>query len=315
MDAKWPSRLAIVTDWRRADEGGLGDIEAWCGSVANPIMIIVDTLEKFRPSQSGKANSYSCDYEALTGLQKLAGERRLAVVINHHLRKMDDDDPFDTVSGTLGLTGAADTIIVLKRHGGNVTLHVRGRDVEDLETAIQFDRGTCRWKILGAASEVYVSGERAAVLSVLSGAGEEGLTVTEIMAATGRDSRGAMDKLLFMMARAGEVVRVERGIYALMADAGKIGKKERYDNQTIDNVEIKTDLTDLTGPSNLTDTSAVCAHCGVPGDLVECGSDGVVARLHRDCIDAWQASLVPSDLTIPPYLDRRGELSTKEAQS
>ena len=50
-----------------------------------------------------------------------------------------------------------------------------------------------------------------------------------------------------------------------------------------------------------------CAHCGSPGELVECGSDGVVAHLHRACIDAWQA------LTIPPQFGRRGELSTKGA--
>ena len=52
-----------------------------------------------------------------------------------------------------------------------------------------------------------------------------------------------------------------------------------------------------------------CAHCGSPGELVECGSDGVVAHLHRACIDAWQA------LTIPPQFDRRGELSTKGAEN
>ena len=109
----WPNgrpsdRLALVTDWKRADEGGIEDINDWCTSVADPVMVIVDTLEKFRPLQSSRANAYSADYAAVTGLQKIAGERRVAVVINHHVRKMDADDPFDTVSGTLGLTGAAD---------------------------------------------------------------------------------------------------------------------------------------------------------------------------------------------------------------
>ena len=149
-DARWPTRLALATDWKRADEGGLEDIEDWCSSVTDPVMVIVDTLEKFRPLQNGRTNAYSADYAAVTGLQKIAGKHRIAVVVNHHLRKMEADDPFDTVSGTLGLTGAADSIIVLKRHAGAVTLHARGRDIEEVETALQFERATCRWTILGA---------------------------------------------------------------------------------------------------------------------------------------------------------------------
>jgi hypothetical protein len=105
-EARWPGRLALVTDWKRADEGGLDDIEDWCRSVADPVMIVIDTLEKFRPLQKGNSVAYSADYGAVTGLQKIAGRHRIAVVINHHVRKMEADDPFDTVSGTLGLTGA-----------------------------------------------------------------------------------------------------------------------------------------------------------------------------------------------------------------
>jgi hypothetical protein len=244
-EAQWPARLALVTDWNRADEGGLDEIEEWCRSVTDPVMIVIDTLEKFRPIQKGNSVAYSADYAAVTGLQKIAGKYRIAVVINHHVRKMEADDPFDTVSGTLGLTGAADTIIVLKRHAGAVTLHARGRDIEEVETALQFERGTCRWTILGAAADVYVSNERAAVLSALAGAGAEGLAVSEIMAATGSKSRGAMDILLFKMKDGGEVVRVKRGVYALPQDGGKIGQKERSRTKVIENKELNGDLTDL----------------------------------------------------------------------
>jgi hypothetical protein len=259
-EAAWPERLALVTEWKRADEGGLDDIEEWCRSVTHPVMVVIDTLEKFRPIQNGKSAAYSADYAALTGLQKIAGKRRIAIVINHHVRKMEADDPFDTVSGTLGLTGAADTILVLKRHAGAVTLHARGRDIEEIETALQFERATCRWTILGAASEVYVSNERAAVLKALASAGSDGLAVSEILAATGSSSRGAMDTLLFKMREDGEISRIKRGIYALRdankQDAGKIGQKERSRGQTTENEEINddlTNLTDLTAPANCGD--------------------------------------------------------------
>ena len=249
-EAEWPNRLALVTDWKRADEGGLDDIEEWCGFASDPVMVCIDTLEKFRPIQNGKSAAYSADYAAVAGLQKIASKHRIAIVINHHVRKMEADDPFDTVSGTLGLTGAADTIIILKRHAGAVTLHARGRDIEEMETALQFERATCRWTILGAAAEVHISNERAAVLGALAGAGAEGLAVSEIMAATGSRNRGATDTLLFKMREGGEINRVKRGIYALSQDAGKISKKERNGHQvteSIDEIGNLTDLTDLTG--------------------------------------------------------------------
>jgi RecA-family ATPase len=112
-------------------------------------MVIIDTLEKFRAPADSRKGAYSADYEAVAALQKLALEHRMAVVIVHHDRKMDADDPFDTVSGTLGLTGAADTILIVKRKAGTYTLYARGRDIEEKETALQFEKRTCRWTILG----------------------------------------------------------------------------------------------------------------------------------------------------------------------
>jgi AAA domain len=231
MESKWPDRLTLQTEWRRADAGGIDDIEEWCQSVPEPTLIVVDTLEKIRPLQNGKTQAYSADYQAITGLQRLAAERGLAILICHHVRKMEADDPFDTISGTLGLTGAADTILVLKRQSGGVTLHARGRDIEESETAVQFNRDTCRWSILGAAADVHRSNERAAILKALGEAGPDGLAVSEIMVATGSTNRNATDQLIFKMKEAGEVRRIKRGIYALGKDAGKIGQKERFEGQ------------------------------------------------------------------------------------
>jgi hypothetical protein len=220
----WPTRLKLAVDWRKADAGGLDDLAEWCDSVAKPVLIVVDTLEKFRPSPKGNAAAYSTDYVAIAGLHKLAHTRGIAIVVIHHVRKMEADDPFDTVSGTNGLTGAADTILVLKRQAGNVTLHARGRDIEEKDTACQFDKFTCRWTFLGDAQQIQSSSQRAAVIEVLSSASEEGLHISEIMAATERTDRNAVDQLLHKMHRDGELVRLKRGQYTM---PGKNGKKER----------------------------------------------------------------------------------------
>jgi hypothetical protein len=164
---------------------------------------------------------------------------------------MDADDPFDTVSGTLGLTGAADTILIMKRQAGAVHLHVRGRDVEESETALQFNKSSCRWTMLGAeAAEAHVSSERRQIIDALAAFqpahDRDGMAVAEIMAAVERTDRNAVDQLLFKMGRDGDIRRVSRGIYTLPKDAGKIGNKIRNEGQPTETTAKDIHLTDLT---------------------------------------------------------------------
>jgi len=223
-DGNWPHRLKLATQWRKADAGGLADIAGWCDAVSKPVLVVIDTLEKFRPQANASLRAYSLDYAAVEGLHKLAHERGIAIVVIHHVRKMDAEDPFDMVSGTNGLTGAADTILVLKRQASNVILYARGRDIDEKETACSFDKLTCRWMLLGDANEVRGSKERAQIIEALCQAPEAGMNISEIMAATQRRDRNGLDQLLFKMQHDGEIVRLKRGIYAM---PGKNSKKER----------------------------------------------------------------------------------------
>lgn len=167
----------------------------------------------------------------MSGLQQIASETGAAIVIVHHLRKSAADvDPFDKVSGTLGLSGAADTVLVLDRDSNGTTLYGRGRDIEEIETAMEFDRGLCRWRALGQAAEVRRTDERAAILSVLSEA-DEPISPKEIMIAAGLNNRNALDLLLHKMTKAGEVQKVGRGRYwdpRKGSPPGKNGKMERF---------------------------------------------------------------------------------------
>jgi hypothetical protein len=212
----WPERLSLFTTWRRLDQGGLDDLREWCRSVAKPILISIDTLKKVRPPKRNGQSDYDADYEACEGLKKLVDDfPGLSIIVAHHDRKMEAEDVFDTVSGTLGLTGGVDTIAILKRTSKAVTLHVEGRDlIEQVEKAVTFDRDTCRWCILGEAAEVLRSSERSRVLAALADL-PDGLTVSEIQAAAQIGSRGAADMLLSRMVRDGEVARIDRGRFSL----------------------------------------------------------------------------------------------------
>jgi hypothetical protein len=201
---EWPRRLLLRTEWKRLNEGGLDAINEWCKSVQKPTLAIVDTIEKIRPLPRQNVTSYSHDYHALAGLQNLANEQNLGIVATTHLRKAEADDRFDTVSGTLGLTAAVDTILVLENRQGTPTLCIRGRDIEEVEKTMRLNQN-CKWEILGAAADVARSDSRAKIMAVMKEASEP-MRPADIAATTGL-VRNHVYQLLHRMGSDGEVVK------------------------------------------------------------------------------------------------------------
>ena len=210
-----PERFTYATEWKRADDGGLEAIEAWIKSVPKPTLVIVDVLARFRPMAVGRNTAaYDADYQAISGLQGLASKYGVAVVIVHHLRKTAaDNDPFDKVSGTLGLSGAADTILIIDRDGQGTTLYGRGRDIEEIETAVVFEKSSCRWRAMGAAHEVRQSSARKTIMEVLRGS-STAMSPTDVAAETGMKS-GNVRFLLRKMVEDGTAMKADRGKYLL----------------------------------------------------------------------------------------------------
>nr|WP_281378617.1 AAA family ATPase [Kaistia hirudinis] len=207
-----PISLHMATAWPRANEGGIEAIRSWIRNTPDARLVIVDVLQMFRPAASARDMPYEADYQAIKGLQSVASEERVAILVVHHTRKAGSDvDPFEKVSGTLGLSGAADTVAILDRDSQGATLYARGRDIQEVEKAVFFDKILCKWTIQGDAIDVRRTDERSSILDVL-------LSATEPMApreiAIGADMpRNNVDQLLFKMARAGEVIRAGRGHY------------------------------------------------------------------------------------------------------
>lgn len=213
--ATWPERLTLKTEWRRLHEGGLEDIRAWHADIkktgGKPILVVVDVLAKVR-KPVGNRPLYEADYAALADLTNLANELGLAIVVLHHTRKMAADDLMETVSGSYGLSGAVDAILVLANTPNGAVLDIRGRDVESAELAIEFDKQTCRWRLLGNAAEVHVSSQRAKIIAALKEAGSA-ITIRALMEETGM-KRNPLEVLLGRMAKEGKIQRVGKGLYA-----------------------------------------------------------------------------------------------------
>ena len=221
---EWPETLAIHTEWRRVDDGGLDDIRKWANDVKaagrKPAFVAVDVLKMIRPSPKKNQSPYDGDYEAIAGLRNLSIELGIPIILVHHLRKASADDPIDKVSSTTGLTGAADAIIVIDKQTSGTVFDVRGRDIESETLAVEFNKQTCRWTILGSAETFHRSGERARILQVFADATEplSPKTVTELVNCDrpGKPwSHDAIRQLLPKMAQDGDLIRVETGKYAL----------------------------------------------------------------------------------------------------
>jgi hypothetical protein len=210
--AEWPCQFFYSIQWLRANAGGLDQIRKWIAAAEKPRLVVIDVLAMMRSPRTDRQSPYEADYAAIQSLQQIASDTGIAVVIVHHLRKSGSDgDPVEKVSGTLGLSGAADTFLILDRDSNGATLYGRGRDIEEVDAAVEFDRESCRWRVLGAAGEIRRTDERGSILAALKEAGVP-MAPTEIAAATGMPG-GNVRQLLFKMVKAGEVLKTARGRY------------------------------------------------------------------------------------------------------
>jgi hypothetical protein len=211
-----PERLTFHTTWPNLDDGCLDAVDRWLQQHPAARLIVVDVLAKVRGAAGGRESAYEGDYRVLAGLQGIAGQYGVAIVVVHHTRKMEAADPFDAVSGTRGLTGAADTVLVLNRDigtagSGRVTIYGRGRDIEEIETALEFNRDNGTWNVVGAAYEVASTSERQAILDVLRQSANP-LNAREISDLTGK-KYDAVRRSLARMAQASEIEKTGRGQY------------------------------------------------------------------------------------------------------
>ena len=224
---EWPERLTLATRWRRLDQGGVEDIEAWCGTVPKPRLVLLDTLAGVRPARSGSDTLYEGDYRALQDIHRLANDRGMGATALHHTRKMDADDPVDTISGSLGLAGCADTCLILARSSSGTTLYVRGRDIEEGERAVMFGVENCRWSLLGEAAEIHRTENQKKILAALEGAA--GLLDAAAIAAVSELPNGTVVTTLHRLAAKGEVVQVSRGRWAYPGKPFAAPKEENHD--------------------------------------------------------------------------------------
>ena len=145
-----PATLSITTSLPRGAEM-TALVGEWLEHHPDARLVVIDVLRKVTPRSDGRSGAYEADYDAMGALKALADAHSVAVIAVHHTRKTTDEgDVFNEVSGSTGLTGAADAILIAKRarNTAEAVLHVTGRDVTEHEYALSWHAESCTWSLL-----------------------------------------------------------------------------------------------------------------------------------------------------------------------
>lgn len=138
-----PKALEVVSleqEWIGGAQG-LAHMTEWAEEVGDPRLVTIDTIAKVEPDMGEDrrgGGAYSGNYAMMAQYKKWADLHDCTVLMVHHDNKAKVEagtDPFTRISGTRGITGAADTLMFLdpKQGTNEATLYVTGRDVEEGE--------------------------------------------------------------------------------------------------------------------------------------------------------------------------------------
>ena len=164
----------------------VAQLEAFMRDYPDTGLIVIDTFQRIRDCTVEK-NGYANDYAEIEKIKGVADRHRIAVLLVHHLRKMPDSDPFNMVSGSTGIIGAVDSLYVLEKESrtdSKARLHVTGRDIEDMQILLEFDRDTSVWRFLSFLNAVEKKEDQlcAALIAFLTAHGAFTGTATELLA-------------------------------------------------------------------------------------------------------------------------------------
>ena len=211
-----PKNLDIMFSSPPMLDGGLIQIESWLRTHEDAQAVFIDTIGRFRGlgSQADNSNLFTADYQDMAKLQTLALNHHVAIVALHHLRKdRTGVDPLEALSGTTGISAAADAVWIISRDRNQELgeLQIIGRDVQEQNIAVKLSSLTLTWQAIGDADDVALKEGQRKVFEALRMIGEAG-TPTDIAAHTG-EKVGAVKTRCVRMKGEGLLVSVGTGKY------------------------------------------------------------------------------------------------------
>lgn len=200
-------RLEVRWSAAKLGEGLEQELMDWLDQHPDARLVAIDTLQRVRARGDARRNAYEVDVEDLARLQDIFKDRAVGLLIVHHSKKDAGDDFLASVSGTYGITGSADTTLVIQRKRLETfgKLVVTGRDVQEVEEPVQFNGMT--WSS-APRSLAEASFEQAEVYKVIEA---EGPIFPKAIADLIGSSREAAQRLVEKLVAGGSVARARGG--------------------------------------------------------------------------------------------------------
>jgi len=235
-DSEGTGRLHCATDCCRLDQGFFENLENWLPQKPAVKLVIIDTFNRVRRLKRRGTTPYEKDYNEISGLKKFADDHKISIIVVHHLRKSEAKDVTDMIAGSIGITAAADAILILQKERGSneASFFATGRDIPDFEIGLTLNPVSLSWEISTPTQEL--TEEREEVLAVLEKA-DGSMRLNEI-AATVNKKKNNVHKLLAGLIVAGKVEKTGYGIYALREEPIKNDEIEQNGGESGESDEI-----------------------------------------------------------------------------
>lgn len=226
-------------------------------------VVILDTLGKVMPPAQGNQSAYGHDYKMLSALKATSDAvPGSSLLIVHHTRKAETGDFLDSVSGTQGIAGAADTVLMLKRNRNEnrATLYLTSRDAAEGEYGLTLSN-TGAWTLDGGGLE-----EAAKAAAIAKAADGVDVKMTELISEVGRHPQGVQPKqvaeildwdagmvrtYLRRATESGRILSPSRGIYTPVTSVTSVTSDPERDTSNRSDKEWEAELQrdwELTNP-------------------------------------------------------------------
>lgn len=196
----FPELLRMEIDSATLDSGLIEQLGDFLQEYPDTKLVIIDTFIKIRGEAKRNESAYGTDSREGGVIKKFADQHSIAVVLVTHTRKgIDPSDPFINITGTFGIAGIADDMIVLtkEKRGDLLTkMSVTGRDVQYEEYPLIFDKDRGKWMRQGDSYELAAAKFESDAKWAAYQVGSVRKTILKLLEESGGVWRGACNSII-----------------------------------------------------------------------------------------------------------------------
>lgn len=218
-----PEDLYIITESEKFNSNNLTNLEDIIKKVRAEL-VIIDTYAAGFKRKETSTNIYYVDDDSIRPIKKLAQKLKVSVIIIHHTNKEESGKGLAKVSGSYGMTGAADTVWVLTEDKRYFKLEVQGKDIETRSLQLDFDKDTFIWSDKGTNPSFYMTPEQKEIYDLLKKENRE-MKTSEIASALNKKLSAVCE--LFKKMNGIYIENTKYGVYRIIPETTE--STESYD--------------------------------------------------------------------------------------